>query len=120
MSHMLLLLHGLSSTKLRRVRDLVEEHMDKDLSLADLASAAGLSRSHFLTAFRASVSKSLHRHLAMRRIERAKELLATTGLPISEIGFMVGYANQAHFTTACKRLTGTTPAAYRRTRQSTI
>ncbi len=107
----------LSSAKLRRVCDLVNEHMDKDLSLADLASAAGLSPSHFLAAFRVSVGESPYRHLAIRRIERAKELLATTGLPISEIGLMVGYANQAHFTTACKRLTGTTPGAYRRTRQ---
>ena len=110
----------LSSVKLRRVRDLVEEHMDKDLSLADLASAAGLSRSHFLAAFRASMGESPHRYLAMRRIERAKKLLATTSLPISEIGFMVGYANQAHFTTACKRLTGNTPAVHRRTWQGTI
>lgn len=107
----------LSSDQLRRVRDLVWDRMDEDLSLADLAGVAGLSESHFRAAFRASVGESPGRHLARLRIERAKELLVATDLPIAQIGFMVGYANQAHFTTAYKRLIGTTPAAYRRVRR---
>lgn len=106
----------LSAAQLRRVRDLMEERMGEDLSLADLAGAAGLSESHFRAAFRASVGESPCRHLAALRIERAKSLLAATDVPIAQIGLMVGYVNQAHFTTAYKRLTGTTPAAYRRMR----
>ena len=108
----------LSSRQLRRVHELMRERMSEDLSLADLASVVGLSGSHFRAAFRDSVGESPGRYLAALRIERAKEFLATTDLPVAHIGLTVGYANQAHFTTAYKRLTGTTPTAYRRMRKS--
>lgn len=47
------------------------------------------------------------------RMERAKHLLTETALPLHEIGAMVGYADQSHFTTLLRRHVATTPKAYR-------
>ena len=50
------------------------------------------------------------------RIERAKELLASSTLPLAEIALAVGFSTQPEFTTAFKRATGVTPGAWRRER----
>jgi AraC family transcriptional regulator len=104
---------ALDAERLRRTTDFVQAHLDRDLALADLAGAAGLSPFHFARSFKRATGQSPHQHLVRARIERAKELLSRTALPIVEVGFRVGYHSQSHFTAQFRRHAGTTPAAYR-------
>lgn len=105
---------GLTGRRLRSCLDHIERNLHRDISLSELAELAGLSTTHLARAFRRSVGEPPYRYFRRRRIERAKELLATSDRGIAEIALECGYAAQSHFTSAFKAETMTTPAAYRR------
>jgi len=100
--------------RLKRVTELVESRLEGDLTIATMADAAGLSTYHFSRCFKAATGRPPHRYLLERRIERAKRLLAGTGQEIVQVALAAGFASQEHMTTVFRRLTGTTPARYRR------
>ena len=108
---------GLSPAALRRVQLLVEANIDRPIHMADLAARAGLSVHHFGRAFRTSTGVTPHAFVEQRRIERARALIDSTREPLADIAAATGFATQSHLTTAFKRVTGFTPAAYRRGRQ---
>jgi AraC family transcriptional regulator len=87
---------------------------DGDLSLREVAAVAGLSVSHFVTAFRRSIGVAPFVWLRRQRIERAKELLRDPGLDMTAVALALGYANQSAFGVAFKRETGTTASRWRR------
>jgi AraC-like DNA-binding protein len=103
--------------RLKRVQEHVDRHIDASVTLSDLASAAGLSRMHFAAQFRAATGYRPHEYLLFRRIERAKVILSNETLPLVEVALSVGFQAQAHFSTVFKRMTGETPARWRRLRR---
>ena len=105
---------SLAPARLRRVRDLVEERLDHDLSLDDLATAAGLSRAHFARSFRATTGQTPYAYLRERRVARARSLLSASSQPIIEIAWLTGFRSQSHMGRVFKNATGLTPAEYRR------
>jgi AraC family transcriptional regulator len=104
----------LSQRKLLRVRDLIESCLDDDLTLQDLATETGYSRSHFLRVFHATTGMTPHRYLLQRRIERARRLLEQPDISIAEVAYSCGFSSQAHLTVAFRKACGVTPAEYRR------
>lgn len=104
---------GLAPFALRRALEFMDANLAGDPSLADLAASAGLSPFHFARAFRQATGTSPHRRLQERRVERARELLASTGLPLAEVALAVGFKSQEHFTAVFRRFAGTTPGRYR-------
>lgn len=104
---------GLSGYRRRRVEEFIRENLENDLSLAELAAVAELSQFHFLRVFRHSMGMTPQQYLMRRRVERAKELLATSDLPLVEIGFRAGFKNQSHFTTLFRKFTAVTPKIWR-------
>jgi AraC family transcriptional regulator len=104
---------GLGSARLRQVIDYIEAHLADDLSLAMLASIAGLSLHHFGETFRQSMGVPPHRFVLSRRIERAKILLLSTDMTITQIAFAVGYSSQSHFATKFRQAAGATPQRFR-------
>jgi AraC family transcriptional regulator len=104
---------SLAPARLRRVRDLVEERLDRDLSLEDLAMAAGLSRAHFARSFRATTGQTPYAYLRERRVARARSLLSASSQPIIEIAGLTGFRSQSHLGRVFKNATGLTPAEYR-------
>lgn len=105
---------GLSDWRLRRLADLIEANLEGDLSLETMAAEVGLSQLYLIRAFKAAFGQPPHRYILARRIERAKELLRTTDLPVVEIAFAVGFSSQSHLSNWFQRLIGVSPAAYRR------
>jgi AraC family transcriptional regulator len=104
---------GLSGHKLRRVKEYINENLEEDLGLAELAAVAGLSQFHFARAFRKTTGLTPQQYLMLQRIERAKELLARADLPIVEISLRTGFKNQSHFTTLFRKFTKLTPKTWR-------
>jgi len=100
--------------RLRKVQAHIEDNLAKSIRLADLAKVAGLSRMHFAAQFRAATGYRPHEYLLWRRIEAAKAMLRRAELPVVQVALEAGFQTQAHFTTVFKRLTGDTPAAWRR------
>jgi AraC family transcriptional regulator len=104
---------GLAPRVMRRVLDHVDDHLQDDLSLGELAQTAGLGTHHFATAFKKATGQSPHRYVIGRRIERAKELLHDKDLTLAGIAYAVGFSSQSHFTTNFRRVTGSTPRKFR-------
>jgi AraC family transcriptional regulator len=104
---------GLARHKLRLVEEFIAANFGRDLSLSEVASAAGLSPYHFARVFKRSTGMTPHQYLTGVRIERARTLLASSELPIVEICFRVGFKSQSYFTTLFRNQFSITPAAYR-------
>jgi AraC family transcriptional regulator len=107
---------GLPLNKLRRVTDFIEENLDQDLELAALAQVAELSPYHFARSFKQSVGLPPIQFLMERRVERAKQLLTDSDIPLSEVALNVGFKNQSHFTTLFRKFTEITPKVWRNSR----
>jgi AraC-like DNA-binding protein len=103
----------LARWRLKRAIDYVEARLAEPVTLADLASAAGLTRMHFAAQFRAATGLRPHEYLLRRRIERAQEMLVGTGMPVVEVALSVGFQTQSHFTSVFKRFVGQPPRAWR-------
>jgi AraC family transcriptional regulator len=99
--------------KLKRALDYIEEHIDRDLGLEELSQGLDMTPHYFCRAFRKSVGMPPHRYLITRRIERAKELLASTDKNVTEIALEAGFSSHSHFTTAFRRSVGYAPRTYR-------
>lgn len=99
--------------QLRRAKDLMDRAWAEPIGVAEVAAHAGYSPCHFLRAFRAAYGETPGQYLSRRRIERAEELLRTTGLAVSEVCVLVGFSSLGAFSATFKRRTGLTPTAYR-------
>lgn len=104
----------LSQEQLRRVIERMEDAIAEDLSVAELAAIAGMSRHHFSRAFKVSTGFPPYEYLTRRRVERAKEMLAMPNSSITRIAYLVGFTSPSHFAAAFRRVTGHTPTAWRR------
>jgi len=104
---------GLVDRRLRRAVEFMHDNCGRELSLAEIASAAYLSEFHFARLFKKIIGLTPHAYLAGLRIERARRLLAESDLSIVEVGATVGYASQSHFTKVFREATGMTPRSFR-------
>jgi len=108
---------GLAPWQVNRTIDFLKSDISQDPSLALLAQQSRLSAFHFARAFRESTGLPPHRYLIHLRLERARELLETSDLAITEIAAQVGYEDPGHLARLFRRRFGTTPAIYRRERR---
>ncbi len=107
---------GLADWQVRRASEaLRESHANFDLTT--LANTVGLSPYHFSRAFKQSTGLPPHRYQIMLRIERAKDLLANTTLPICDVAAAIGYDDQGQLARLFRREVGVTPSQYRRERR---
>ncbi len=105
---------GLAPWQQKRVAAYIEERVANDIPLATLAELARLSPYHFCRSFKRTFGIPPHRYHAIRRIERAKQLLADRQLSVTTIALDVGFSDTSRFSAAFHRLTGQTPSCYRR------
>jgi AraC-like DNA-binding protein len=106
---------GLAGWQQRSVTAYIEEHVADQIRLSTLAQIARLSPYHFCRAFKRSVGFPPHQYHAIRRIERAKAMLAKRSMSVMEIGFALGFTHATSFTTTFRRVTGMTPTQYQKT-----
>lgn len=107
-------LSGLTSRQVRRLDDYIIEHLYRDIQINELASLCAMGRTTFHQRFKTTIHMTPHQYVMRLRVEKAKEMLGASVLPLADIGFACGFADQAHFATLFKRLAGTTPASFRR------
>jgi len=105
---------GLSPTVLRRAIERLRSDGDADVSLAALASDAGLSRCHFCRAFKESTGLSPHGWRRQYQLQQAMNMLRATDDSIESISVELGYSSQTAFAAAFRKLTGETPSNWRR------
>ena len=100
-------------SRLRRVTDYIEGHLDQDLTLAQLGAVVCMSPFHFARLFQRRTGVPPHQFVVRTRIDRALTLLTAREPSIGEIARAVGFRTPSHFSTVFHRITGTTPRAYR-------
>jgi AraC family transcriptional regulator len=105
---------GLAPKTLLRAIERLRSDSDSDVSLAALASDAGLSRFHFCRAFKESTGLSPHAWLRQHRLEQAMQMLRNTDVSVVSVAAELGYASQTAFAAAFRKLTGETPSTWRR------
>jgi len=105
---------GLARWQVNLAMEMMDSRAHEPLTLAEIASACGLSVSHFTRAFRQSTGAPPHRWLLRRRVDHAKALLVTTEVALGQVALACGFADQSHFTRVFRRATGASPGAWRR------
>lgn len=104
---------GLPQHQLLQILDYINDHLDRDIKLADLADLLGISQFHFSYLFQQSLGTSPYQYLLQQRIERAKQLLKQTDRSIIEIALMCGFNSHSHLSKQFRQFAGMTPKAYR-------
>jgi AraC-like DNA-binding protein len=107
---------GLATWQLRRAVDYIEENCTRAIRLEELAELTGLSQSHFSHAFKASTGVPPHQWQTQARLERAKQLLLNSEMPLTTVAVETGFADQAHFTRVFRKNVGSAPASWKRSR----
>ena len=97
---------GLSPKVLCRAIERLRSDSNADVSLAALASDAGLSRFHFCRAFKGSTGLSPYAWLRQHQLEQAMNMLRDTDDSIVSIAAALGYSSQTAFAAAFRKLTG--------------
>jgi AraC family transcriptional regulator len=105
---------GLNAFKLQQALDYINNNLDRELRLADIAFTLKMSPFYFARSFKQSMGIPPYQYLTQRRIDRAKLLLSNSSLSILEIVQSIGFRSQSHFTRVFREYTGTTPKQYRR------
>ena len=100
--------------RLCRARQFIDECYDLPLDLAEISKRACLSRYHFLRLFRDTFDTTPHQYLIRRRIDKAKELLRSRRLSVTDVCFEVGFQSLGSFSTLFRKCVGDAPINYRR------
>lgn len=103
----------LSRPRLHRVQRYVRAHLDRDLSLDDLAEVVGVSKYHFSRRFKKRTGQSPYQFVIYERVRAARRQLRDTTQPLAQVALNVGFSSQSHFTRTFKRHVGVTPGTYR-------
>ncbi|MDQ1913464.1 AraC family transcriptional regulator [Paenibacillus sp. GD4] len=101
----------------RRVSDIctyIRRNYARKLQADELARQAALSEGHMRAVFRQVMGMSPHQYILQTRIEKAKELLAASGLSLASIAELTGFEDLSHFVQMFRKREGVTPAAYRK------
>lgn len=97
-----------------RVREYLDEHFAKPVSLTELAALGGVSPFHLIRQFRLRYGLPPYMYLELVRVNRARQMLRE-GEPISRVAFATGFSDQSHLTRRFKRVVGVPPGQYART-----
>jgi len=95
--------------RIARVLELLERDVSAAPSLAELASAAALSKSRFKTLFKKETGKTAGEYLRALRMEKARALLAHTDYPVGVVAEMTGYGDLSAFSRQFAKYHGRSP-----------
>jgi AraC family transcriptional regulator len=98
------------------VQEYVMAHLDRNLSLQELANLVDLNPHYFCRLFKAACGLTPHQYLLKSRVDRAAQLLRSSQLPIAEVAQKVGFYDQSRFTQVFQRWMGVTPKHYQKGR----
>ena len=103
----------LAAWQQKRATEFLAAHIATPFEVSALAQACGLSRNHFLKAFKQTFHRTPHRWLTDYRLSRARTLL-TGPMPIAEIAVTTGFSDQSHLTRVFSAAMGLSPGQFRR------
>jgi AraC-like DNA-binding protein len=109
----------LAPFNLRRVQEHIDSRLAERITVEELASVAGLSRSYFSRAFHAATGESPHLFVLGCRLGEVRRRLEDGAEDLARLAVQTGFSSHAHLTTAFGQAFGVTPQAYRRQQRGT-
>jgi AraC family transcriptional activator of pyochelin receptor len=106
-------LSAAEASQIVAARRLIDEHWNEKLTLHSIARACGLNRAKLTRGFRSMFDCTVADAIADRRLGGARQMLLSTDLPVSSVGYACGYMNNASFTRAFSRRFGLAPTKLR-------
>ncbi len=100
--------------RFRPVFQLVEQRFGEALTLTDLAGAVHLHPAYFSACFKRAAGVGPHEYVSRYRLERARDLLVASDMPLHEVARRTGFYDAAHLIRVFRRFQGTSPGRYRR------
>ena len=101
-----------AEARMAQVRDYIRTYFQRDITVADLAVVAGMSRTHLTRAFGAAYQTPPHVYLNSVRVAHACTLIRG-GMPLAAVALACGFADQSHLTRRFKGCVGLTPSGWR-------
>jgi AraC-like DNA-binding protein len=98
-------------------KQILEQQFDQPWRLADLGKLTAVSPNHLVQLFTQQVGVSPHRYLVGQRIERAKELLAHSDVPITQLALDLGFSSSQHFAKTFRQIVRCSARRYRERQQ---
>jgi AraC family transcriptional regulator len=105
---------GLARWQVKRALAYIEANLGSKIEVGELADRVTLSRSHFSRAFKKTLGIPPMAYVAMRRVERARVMLTSTGEELAAIALACGFADQSHLSRSFRRIVGMSPGSWRR------
>ncbi len=102
------------NTTASKIDDYIRNHLNGDLSITSLCNALGISKNRLYEISHESFGMTIGEFISNTRIQKAKELLSTTDLAVTQISSMVGINNYNYFTKFFKSSVGVPPLKYRK------
>jgi len=104
----------IASPALAKAEAWIEGHFHEALNVETIAREAGIGTAHLYELFRRRYNESPMKRVIRLRVQRARDLLTTTGLSVKEVGYASGFQDSVHFGRTFKTQTGYAPGVYRR------
>jgi AraC-like DNA-binding protein len=108
---------GLAVWQAKRAVAYIEANLGSKLAIREMADLVALSKSYFSRAFKQTLGSSPMAYIAVRRVERAKLMMASTGQRLTDIALACGFADQSHLNRYFRRIVGVSPGLWRRVSQ---
>jgi AraC family transcriptional regulator len=107
---------GLSRCQWRSALDYIHDRLSDELRIQELAERLGMSQYYFCRQFKQSLGIAPYQYVIQQRVALAKGLLERDGRSIADIALESGFSSQSQLNLHFRKLTGTTPRAYRQAR----
>ena len=98
---------------MEKCKDYISQNLRKELKVAGIAEALGISRTYLARQFTEAEGMSVQQYIMKERCEHAANLLKYSDYPIAVIAEYFGFSSQSHFGSCFKKLYGMTPNEYR-------
>lgn len=106
--------HWRSSQRFTRVIEFINENLHRPIRNSQLHALASLSHSQFSEKFAESFGVSVTGYIRLQRLRRARRLLQSTSLTITQIAYQTGFASSSFFSTVFRRHNGLAPGKFRK------
>ena len=96
-----------------RAKAYVRDHLDSDLTVSSIAAELYITPNYLSKLFGRENRESCNEYITRKRMEKARNLLRDTSLPVGEIASAVGYRDQNYFSLTFRKFSGMSPLQFR-------
>ena len=104
---------GLPPYKLKQAIDYINDNLDKQIKLTDIAELIDISQYYFCRLFNESIGVSPYKYVIQQRVAKAKNLIKNSELTLADIAYECGFSSQSQMTQHFRKCVGVTPKVYR-------